>query len=140
MSSLSDLYTTVLRGTLLAPFEKQALCPADIARTPKEAKSRQRVAEVIRCLRREEPPQLDAEQVLEELRQLVLKQTKSLNGYHAFKVEEIEVLENVVNGLHDWSRLVKLLGQIRALSMRRYNEAMARAKQARQMHEQQHAA
>jgi hypothetical protein len=137
MRPLTDLYQAVYRGTLLTDWEKKALSPKDIARTPAEVHSRCRVAEVIRALRREEPPQIEPGQVLSELKSLVLEQTKSLNCYHAFEVEEIKALELVVNGLDDWSRLVKLLGQTRELSMKRYNAEANRRKQARRIQQEQ---
>lgn len=142
MRPLTDLYQAVYRGTLLTEWEKKALSPKDIARTPNEVHSRCRIAEVIRCLRREEPPQLDVEQVFAELQQLVLEQTKSLNCYEGFTQAEKDALADRVACLASdmdnvWSKLVMDLGQVREISMKRYHTEADRRKHARRIQQEQ---
>lgn len=111
-------------GEEFAEWERQALNPKDVLRWPHQLHSRARVADVMRDLRAGRTPALDTWTVLQELRELVVEQTKAQNAYTVYSPEEIALLRTTVDGLEDWSRLVKLLAQVRAKTSHRYDLLM----------------
>ncbi|GAB3303463.1 hypothetical protein [Hymenobacter tenuis] len=108
-----------------AEWEKQALVPKDIFRTPSELADRARIAECMRDLRRALEPALVPATVLNELRALVVKQTKALNCAEVWKPAEVERIRSAAAKETDWSRLLLWCRNTRRETMRRYDLLMA---------------
>lgn len=121
-------YNDLLKHAYSAEFaawEQQALAPKDVLRYPKQLHSRARVAELMRDLRAGRVPALDPETVLEELRGLVLDQTKSVNCHQAYSPAELETIQANCQAEYSLTRLLLWLRNVRRVTQARYDAELA---------------